>query len=61
MTRLCHNNKGKKKMKKYEIALYENFHTIDTEEKFYKYLLKCYIDKYKVHFIKSIRICKKFK
>ena len=48
-------------MKKYEIALYENFHTIDTEEKFYKYLLKCYIDKYKVHFIKSIRICKKFK
>ena len=48
-------------MKKYEIVTYENFHTIDTEEKFYKYLLKIYINEYKIHFIKSIRACKNFK
>ena len=31
------------------------------KKKFYKQLLKTYIDKYKAHFIKSIRTCKNFK
>lgn len=48
-------------MKKYEIVSYEIFHTIDTEEKYYKQLLKLYINKYHIHFIKSIKTCKNFK
>lgn len=48
-------------MKKYNIIVYENYHTIDTEEKFYKQLLKIYINKYKIHFIKAIRTRKNFR
>ena len=34
-------------MEKYNLIVYESFHSIDSEEKFYKQLLILYINKYK--------------
>lgn len=48
-------------MEKYNLIVYESFHSIDSEEKFYKQLLIIHINKYKQHFIKTIRIHKNFK